>query len=69
MAAVAQDHDHHLAALLRAAPSAGLTVTRLEYEPQADGERDVVLLDFRLNEEAAAQASGAVLAEPFLGLD
>ena len=66
--AAAQDHDHHLAALLRDAPSAGLTVRRLAFEPQAAVEHDVVLLEFKLDEEVAAQAGG-VLSEPFLGLD
>ena len=65
--AAAQDHDHHLAALLRDAPSAGLTVRRLAFEPQAAVEHDVVLLEFKLDEEVAAQAGG--VSEPFLGLD
>jgi hypothetical protein len=66
--AAAQDHDHHLAALLRDAPSAGLTVRRLAFEPQAAVEHDVVLLEFKLDEEVGG-TGGGVLSEPFLGLD
>jgi hypothetical protein len=63
----AQDHDHHLASLLRDAPAAGLLVRRLSFEARASVEHSVELLELRLNEEKAAV--GGILAEPFLGLD